>query len=86
MAIEGFRHHREGIVDEIGQMELLSQDFAATMRELLQGSCRLLGSITSRPHPVADELKRLPRVRLIEVTRADRDALVEQILRMLAMT
>jgi nucleoside-triphosphatase len=68
------------VVDEIGRMELLSAAFAATMRELVGGPYRLLGSIMQRPHPVADELKRMPGVHLIEMTVADRSsaALVER--------
>ena len=68
------------VVDEIGPMELLSPAFVATVRELLTGPYRLLGSITARPHPVADELKKLPGVRLLEVTHANRDRLADEIL------
>ena len=75
------------VVDEIGRMELLSAGFVSAMWELLQGPHRLLGTIMSRPHPVADEFKRLPGVHVIEVTAANRgrQALVDRILTLLGV-
>jgi nucleoside-triphosphatase len=72
------------VVDEIGKMELLSPAFVATLRELFTGPYHVLGSIMEKPHPVADEIKRLPGVKVLEVTAANRDALVEEILREVA--
>ena len=75
------------VVDEIGRMELLSAGFVSTMWELLRGPYRLLGTIMSRPHPVADQFKRLPGVWVIEVTAANREsqALVDRILALLGV-
>jgi len=67
----------------IGKMELLSPAFVAAVRELVQGPHRLLATIMAPPHPVADEIKRYPGVHLLEVTPANRDALVDSVLQWL---
>lgn len=71
------------VVDEIGKMELLSPAFVAVVRDILAGPYRLLGAIMQQPHPVADEIKQMPGVRVIEVTPANRDRLVEEVVAML---
>ena len=60
------------VVDEIGKMELLSDAF----RELLPAifdSTRVVATMHAHSHPVTDELRRRPDVRVIEVQRGDRD-------------
>lgn len=71
------------VVDEIGKMELLSPAFVAAVREILAGPYRLLGAIMQKPHPVADEIKQMAGVQVLEVTPANRDRLVEEVVAML---
>ncbi|MBI2868309.1 MAG: AAA family ATPase [Chloroflexi bacterium] len=62
------------IVDEIGRMELLSDLFTETIFRLLAGGKPVLGTIMLDPHPAADAVKRHPAVKLIGLTRTNREA------------
>jgi len=72
------------VVDEIGPMELLSERFQAAAWAALEGPSPLLATIMSRPHPVADRMKRAPGATLLKITPANRESIVEDILRRLA--
>ncbi len=76
------RARKEGRIifaDEIGPMECFSEVFRGTIRLLLDDpNARMIGSVVKRPHPFADEVKRHPRVKLIEVTNENRDALARR--------
>jgi nucleoside-triphosphatase len=67
------------VIDEIGPMELLSEKFCQAVKELLDAPVIVLGAIVERRHPVADPIKRHPRVRLEQVTLANRDQLPREI-------
>lgn len=67
------------VVDEIGPMELLSERFAATIMELLEGEQALFGTIVARSHPLADRIKAHPRVTLLPVTRENRERLTGEL-------
>jgi len=57
------------VIDEIGKMELFSTQFREAVREAIASGKRVLGTIMLAPHPWADEIKSLPQVKLVEVTR-----------------
>ena len=59
------------VIDEIGRMELFSNRFREVVLEAIQSGKRVLGTIMLAPHPWADDIKRQPQVRLVEVTRTD---------------
>jgi len=63
------------VVDEIGKMELFSARFREAVRRAMDSSAPILGTILSRPHPFADELRTRRAIRLIEVTWTNRDGL-----------
>lgn len=66
--------------DEIGPMEITSRPFCDTIWQLLQDeNVSLIGTVVRRPHPFADEVKRQPRVELIEVTHRNRSGLAGEI-------
>lgn len=67
------------VIDEIGKMEMTSAAFRRAVEAALAGGGPVLGTILRPAHPWADEIKRHAAVRLIEVTPANRDALVEQL-------
>lgn len=67
------------VIDEIGPMELLSEKFYQTVREVLDLPVLTVGSIVERTHPLADHLKTHPRIQLQQVTLANRDLLPHQI-------
>lgn len=69
------------IVDELGPMQFVSDRFKYLVWTLLNDpSCLVFGTIVERPYPFADDLKKLARVQLIPVTRANRDALPGQLI------
>ena len=67
------------VIDEIGPMELLSPEFRSAVTEALDSNVVVLGSIVKRAMPFSDAIKARPDVTVIEVTAANRDALVEQV-------
>ncbi len=61
-------------------METFSDVFCQTVLETLDAGCPLFGTIVQRSTPFSDRIKARPEVEVIEVTQANRDALVEIIL------
>ena len=59
------------VIDEIGRMELFSNRFREVVMETIQSGKRVLCTIMLKPDPWADDIKRQPQVRLVEVTRTD---------------
>lgn len=59
------------VVDEIGKMELFSAEFREAVLNLITSGRKVLGTIMLDAHPWADNIKRQPYVRLIELTRAN---------------
>ncbi len=71
------------VIDEIGKMELYSEAFKAAVLEALDSPIPVLATITQSRHPWAERIKRRADVAIIEVTRENRDALVEVLARRL---
>lgn len=67
------------IIDEIGKMELLSQNFRAKIIDLLAQQSNLLATIAKRGKGFAEQIKGRNDIELIEVTRENRDYLPRQI-------
>jgi len=59
------------VIDEIGKMELFSNRFRQVVLDAVNSSQPVLGTIMLNPHQWADDIKRQPQVRLVEVTRAN---------------
>ncbi|MEE9588202.1 MAG: nucleoside-triphosphatase [Hyphomicrobiaceae bacterium] len=72
------------LVDEIGKMECLSEQFVAAMRALLTGSTPIVACIGQRAGGFIAEVKQRPECELWEVTHANRDGLPARILSWLA--
>ena len=68
------------VIDEIGKMELFSQAFRDAVWEAIHSDKPVLGTITLSSHPWADRVKALPQVTIIEVTKAKRDKMAQQVL------
>ncbi len=66
---EAIRQRDVIVIDEIGKMELFSSRFREAVQKAINSGKQVLGTIMLNPHPWADELKRQPQVRLVEVTR-----------------
>ena len=67
------------VVDEIGRMELFSQAFREVVWQALESGKHILGTFMHARHPEADRVKADTRVWVLEVTRENRDALLERV-------
>jgi len=68
------------VVDEIGKMELFSANFREAIWQIINSGKRVLGTILFQANPWADAIKRQPQVNLVEVTRANHQRVLEEIL------
>jgi len=68
------------VIDEIGPMETFSEAFCQTVLETLDGGNPLFGTIVQRSTVFSNRIKARPDVEVIEVTLANRDALVDFLL------
>ena len=67
------------VIDEIGPMELLSEQFRQAVQEALDSDVPVLGTIVKRSRPFVDRIKARADVMVVEVTRENRDALVGEV-------
>ncbi|MCS7206764.1 MAG: nucleoside-triphosphatase [Dehalococcoidia bacterium] len=75
---KALQHRILAVVDEIGRMELCSPHFVQAIDEVLHTGIPLLGTIMLKPHPVADRVKSMPGVRVVEVLPPQREAVLKQ--------
>ena len=68
------------VIDEIGKMELFSSAFKDAVIEALQSEKKVLGTIMLASHPWADKIKERPEVEVIQVTRLNRNEVVNQVM------
>jgi nucleoside-triphosphatase len=71
------------VIDEIGKMELYSQEFRRAVAEALESEKVVLGTVMAGPHGWVDTLKARPQVTVLTVTQGNRDAIARRILDML---
>lgn len=67
------------VIDEIGNMELLSPKFRNKLIDLLARPTNVLATIAKKGKGFIEQLKNRNDIELIEVTRENRDRLVEEI-------
>jgi len=68
------------VVDEIGKMELFSANFREAIWQIINSGKKVLGTIMLQANPWADAIKRQPQVNLVEVTRANHQRVLEELL------
>jgi len=68
------------VIDEIGRMELLSPRFREAVLKAVDSGKKVLATILLNPHPFTDEVKRHPNAKVVELTRANRDVVLTEIL------
>jgi nucleoside-triphosphatase len=76
---EAVRADELTVIDEIGPMEIRSAIFRDVVNEALNSRAPLLGTITARPFPFTDAIKKRRDVTLIEVRRDNREQLVSDL-------
>jgi nucleoside-triphosphatase len=67
------------VIDEIGKMELFSPRFREAVLKAIDSGKKILATIMLNPHPFADEVKRHPSVKLVELTRDNRERVLKEI-------
>jgi nucleoside-triphosphatase len=67
------------VIDEIGPMEIRSRIFCDVVNEALDSGAPILGTITARPFPFTDTIKKRPDVTMIEVRSENRERLVSEL-------
>lgn len=65
------------IIDEVGPLQLTSHAFRDALLRCLDGPCGLLATVAQSQDPFVERLKARPGVRVVEVTRQNRQHLVE---------
>lgn len=67
------------VVDEIGKMELFSDNFRQAVLRVIDSGRKVLGTIMLNPDPWADTVKRKPQVNLIEVSGYNHRQVLEEL-------
>lgn len=68
------------VIDEIGKMELFSEEFRKAVLEAIERGKPVLGTIMSAPHPWADAIKAHSAVMLLPINEDNRGSLPSAIL------
>jgi nucleoside-triphosphatase len=68
------------VIDEIGKMELFSPRFVTAVRDALSSPKKVLGSITLKPHPMADTIRQSRNIRVTELTRNNQSYILAEII------
>ena len=69
------------IIDEIGKMECLSDQFKELLKELLDSEKRVIATIALKGSGLIEEIKKRQDIKLFEITKSNRDALLSDILK-----
>lgn len=67
------------VIDEIGKMESFSASFRKAVFQIIEGNNRVLGTIMLNSNPWADAIKQHPEVNLLQVNRANRQRVLEEL-------
>jgi nucleoside-triphosphatase len=74
------RARRLVVIDEIGPMEIRSSVFCDVVNDALDSGEPILGTITARPFPFTNAIKKRGDVTLMEVRRDNREQLVSKLI------
>ncbi|GAA0665655.1 NTPase [Kitasatospora atroaurantiaca] len=67
------------LIDELGRMELACTAFRDTVRSLFEADVDIVATVHAHHDPFTDALKQRADIELIQLTRANRDALPEEL-------
>ena len=71
------------IIDEIGKMELFSAKFKNAVLQAIDSGKRVLGTVMLSSNPFVDDIKRHPQVKVITITRTNREEVLGEVVRWL---
>lgn len=74
------------VIDEIGKMELCSTHFKDAVLKAIDSDKKFLGTVMLSPHPFTAEIKHHPGVRVVQVSRANRDQVLREVTKWLGLT
>ena len=67
------------VIDEIGPMEIRSAIFRDAVSKIFETRVPILATITARPFPFTDAIKKRPDVRVVDVRPNNREQLVSEL-------
>jgi nucleoside-triphosphatase len=67
------------LIDELGKMELASERFAEAVEAAFEREASIVATVHTARHPFTDELKRRAGIETLELTRANRDRLPDEL-------
>jgi nucleoside-triphosphatase len=67
------------VIDELGKMELASDSFCDAVAALFEKDVSVVATVHAFKHPFTDELKGRADIELIRLSKANRDALPDEI-------
>jgi nucleoside-triphosphatase len=73
------------IIDEIGKMECLSDQFKKLLQELLESEKRVIATIALKGSGFIEGIKEKPNIKLFEITQSNRELLLSNILNEVGM-
>lgn len=74
--LEAIRKAKLIVIDEVGRMELFSEEFKKSVLVALESSTPLLGVIQERAYPFLNQVRCRPDMQMFTVTLENRDGLV----------
>ena len=69
------------VIDEIGKMECYSEKFKELLREILDSEKWMISTIALKGSGLIEQIKRRQDIKLIEMTKRNRDSLLAEILK-----
>ena len=72
------------VIDEIGKMELFSSRFITAVQDAINSPKKVLGTITLKPHPLADVIRQNRNIRVAELTRNNQSYVLAELMAWLA--
>jgi len=72
------------VIDEIGKMECFSEKFISAVRRLFASEKSVLATVAQKGAGLISEVKNYPNTRLFNLTRANREKAVAEILQILS--
>ena len=73
-------HNEIIVIDEIGKMELFSPRFITAVQAAINSPKKVLGTISLKPHPLADTIRQNRNIMVAELTRSNQESVLAQIM------
>jgi len=81
--LDSLKENKICVIDEIGGMEIKSLEFKKAVKAALDSQNKILGTITLKPNPFCDEIKKRQDTKIFYLTRENREKIKEEIIKLL---